>query len=146
MADSPELLFLRSYRDAIMEFNRLDRNLAYFLRIGAERPGAEDRLAVAFKFTFEKKLRKAIALLRKRDWSESHEEFEKLADECRRARNKLVHGEWRFVDRLDNPIRFKVYAPIEESGSYDQKSFNELVSTFSRANGLLRKLQETPQP
>lgn len=146
MTDSPELLFLRSYRDAVMEFNRLDRNLAYFLRNSAERGGAEVKLEEIFRHAFDDKLKKATALLRKGGWSESHEEFVNLAGECRLARNRLVHGEWWFAERLDKPIRFKVYAPGEESGSYDQGSFNKLVSTYTRANKLFHKLQEIPQP
>ena len=136
-----ELLFLRSYRDAIMYFNMLDRNLAYCLRWAAESAGRSASLSVILALPFDRKLKKVVALIRRKKRKSEYAEFLSLAEECRKMRNKLVHGHWEFVPRLEQPIRFHVPAPFEEKGGVTQEEFSGLAASFGRANSLFRKLR-----
>jgi len=65
-----------------------------------------------------------------------------LAEQCRTARNGLVHGHWEFVPRAEQPIRYHVVAPIAEQGAFDQRSFERFVTTFAEANTLFIKLSK----
>src|SRR5688572_3946564 len=53
-----ELLFLRSYKDAIMYFNMLDRNLAYCLRWASKVDGSNVDIVAILALSFDRKLKK----------------------------------------------------------------------------------------
>jgi hypothetical protein len=139
--DSPEVLFLRSYKDAIMFFNMLDRNLAYCLRGASSSAGAEVDLLTVLSYPYDKKLKEIKSLILKRGRESEYSEFLRLAEQCRTLRNKLVHGHWAFVARLPKPIRFQVPAPYQEEGYLTQDEFSAQAALCQRANSLFVKLQ-----
>src|SRR6266540_1347197 len=128
LSKSPELVFLRGYRDAITHFNMLDRNLAYCLRWASIYDGREVDLMSVLSCSFDKKLKKIVRLIESRDRQAEYGDFLVLAEQCRTLRNKLVHGDWKFVPHLPKPIRFHVPAPFEEEGYMTEREFSALVS------------------
>ena len=124
-----------------MYFNMLDRNLAYCLRWASASDGRNADLSVILALSFDRKLKKVVALIRKKKRKAEYAEFLSLAEECRKTRNRLVHGHWEFVSRLERPIRFHLPAPVEEDGGVTQSEFSALAATFGRANSLFRKLR-----
>jgi hypothetical protein len=142
VSDSPEIIFLRGYKDAIMHFNMLDRNLAYCLQWASTYAGIEVDLLAVLSYSFDKKVKKIVCLIKTRGRKSEYAEFLRLAEQCRTQRNRLVHGHWEFVPRLPKPIRFQVPAPFEEEGYMTQNEFSVLVSPFLLLSSLFIKLQK----
>ena len=141
LSDSPEILFLRGYKEAIMHFNMLDRNFAYCLRGASSSAGSEANLLTVLSYPYEKKLKMVGSLIRERGRESEYSEFLRLAERCRTLRNKLVHGHWEFVPRLPKPIRFQVPAPFEEEGYLTQDEFSAQIALCRRTNSLFGELQ-----
>ncbi len=103
-SETQETMFLRSYKDAIMLFNMLERNMASCLRAASARTGVDGDIARILEFPYDKKLRKIKVLISKSGFDAQYESFLALAEKCRLFRNRLVHGHWEFVEFLEAPV------------------------------------------
>ena len=132
-----ELHFLRTYKDAVMHFNRLDLNLAYCLRAASGR-----NLASVLADSYDKKLKQLHALVCNRGRLSAYAGFLELAGLCRPIRNQLVHGQWDFLPRLPNSVRFQVPAPFEVEGYLTLEEFITRVAVFRQAGDIFIALQK----
>jgi hypothetical protein len=137
-----ELEFLRNYKDALMHFNMLDRNMAYCLRSASGLSGPEMDCAKFMRYPYDKKLGKVKALIQSKGLMEKCGEFLALAERCRLLRNRIVHGHWDFFEHSDKPVRFHVPMPFEEGGSLTIDEFKHLVAVFAQKNLLFTDLRE----
>lgn len=140
--ESSEVLFLRRYKDAIMHFNMLERNIALCLRWASKRPREEGLLARMLEMPFNEKLRKLRSLIQKAAKGAEYATFLTMAEQCRQDRNKLVHGYWEYRWFLDEPIRYHVPSPFDEDGAMTQETFSTWVGTFEEAGALFNKLRQ----
>jgi hypothetical protein len=142
MKVSLELAFLRGFKDAIMSFNRLDRNLAYFIRFAIEAEGRNRDLLKVLSYSYDKKLKLVRSITRKDGLTQQYDGFIEMADSCRHLRNRLVHGDWRLLEDRHEAVLYSVPAPLEESGMLTIEQFQEQVEKIDRANSLFLRLQK----
>jgi hypothetical protein len=141
MKVSLELAFLRAFKDAIMSFNRLDRNLAYFIRYLEERDGRNRDLLKILSHSFDTKLKRVRTLIERSDLSQRYQGFLEMAEGGRQLRNRLVHGDWRLMEHLRKAVLYSVPAPLAEIGQLTIEEFQEQVVFLDRANSLFLLLQ-----
>jgi hypothetical protein len=137
-----ELAFLRAFKDAIMSFNRLDRNLGYFIRYMEEREGRNRDLLKILSHSFDTKLKRVRTLIERSDLSQRYQGFLEMAESCRQLRNRLVHGDWRLIEHRREAVRYSVPAPLAENGELSLEQFQEQVALLDRANSVFLSLQK----
>lgn len=142
VSDSPELLYLRKYQQAVMSFNRLERNMAFCIGWAARSVPRDVDMAAIHSYSYDKKLRKIRLLVREKKLETAYTDFLDSAERCRLFRNKMVHGDWQFVAHLEQPIRFHVLAPHEERGSFTQEEFAARVDDVEAIGSLFSKLRK----
>ncbi len=125
-----------------MSFNRLDRNMAYCIRLAAQNAGLDVSIETIHSYSYDKKLRKIGAMIRRRMLEPEYGAFLDLAEQCRLFRNKIVHGDWQFIEHLKEPIRFHVLAPSDEQGSFTQDAFVTRVTQINDTDSLFNKLRK----
>lgn len=138
-----ELRFLRQYKDAILHFNLLDRNLAYCLAWATRPMNAGPDFAKAFCLSYDRKLRRIASLIKSRNHEEAYRDFSSLAEQCRLLRNRLVHGRWEFKAWLEKPISFHIAEPFEESGRLTQEEFAAQTRIFRKAVNLFNRRRKS---
>lgn len=143
VSDTGELLYLRKYQEAIMSFNRLDRNMAFCIRWAAQNAGLDVSIETIYSYSYDKKLRKIETMIRSKNLESEYSLFLDSAKKCRLFRNKMVHGDWQFNERLEEPIRFHVLSPADEQGSFTQDEFAARINQVNDTNSLFNKLRKT---
>ena len=137
-----ELHFLRTYKEFIFVFNMFERNIGYCLRHCVQNRNPKKWLEVSFDAKVKKLMLLVASVNLTEKFSGLHEDLEK----CRRLRNVLVHGEWRWKENQPKPIHYHCPEIENEEGYISNSEFDTrlvfLKSVFDNFDRLRDQLEQ----